>query len=262
MMHSIDQLRKEIEPLRQRIAAHPVYPEMKTLDSVRLFMQYHVYAVWDFMSLLKSLQRELTCVSIPWFPVGTANTRYLINEIVTGEESDVDPDGARISHFELYLQAMRQAGADTAPILIFLDELRHSGSLDAAFQKAGTPEAIQDFVKHTFSIIQEHPVSAQAAVFTFGREDLIPEMFLQMIRELDADAEGSVDIFRYYIERHIEVDGGHHSQLALEMTSELCGNEAQLWEQALQQVKQSLQMRLKLWDAAAAAMNKVALVNS
>lgn len=260
-MHSIDQLRTEIEPLRQRIAEHPVYREMKTLDSVRLFMQYHVYAVWDFMSLLKSLQCELTRVSIPWFPVGTANTRYLINEIVTGEESDVDPDGARISHFELYLQAMQQAGADTAPICIFLDELRQSGSLDAAFQKAGTPEAIQDFVKHTFAIVKDHPVSTQATVFTFGREDLIPEMFLQMIRELDADAEGSVDIFRYYIERHIEVDGGHHSQLALEMTSELCGTEAQLWEQALQQVKQSLQMRLKLWDAAAAAMNEVALVN-
>ena len=100
-------LQERISSVRQDIIQHPLYPQLKELKDLQQFTQYHVFAVWDFMSLLKSLQRQLTCVTTPWVPVGAANTRYLINEIVTGEESDVDADGNRISHFELYLQAMQ-----------------------------------------------------------------------------------------------------------------------------------------------------------
>ena len=99
------------------IAHHKLY---SAIEDMRVFMQYHVYAVWDFMSLLKSLQRNLTCVNVPWFPIGDADTRYLINEIVTGEESDVDQNGIRKSHFEMYLEAMDQCGADTSGIKVLL----------------------------------------------------------------------------------------------------------------------------------------------
>lgn len=95
-----DQLKKlqeAIAPLREKLTAHPLYSHIQTLPQLQVFMQYHVYAVWDFMSLLKALQRALTCVDVPWVPKGDANTRYLINEIVTGEESDVDADGNRMS---------------------------------------------------------------------------------------------------------------------------------------------------------------------
>src|SRR4051812_41851333 len=107
-MQGIQQIKEKIAPVRDNIVAHPLYSHMQRMDDIRVFMQYHVFAVWDFMSLLKSLQLKLTCTSIPWIPVGSAATRFLINEIVTGEESDVDPDGTRVSHFELYLQAMEQ----------------------------------------------------------------------------------------------------------------------------------------------------------
>ncbi|NBP59428.1 DUF3050 domain-containing protein, partial [bacterium] len=73
------------------ILKHSLYGSLNGLDDLRAFSQVHVFAVWDFMSLLKSLQRQLTGIDIPWTPVGSASTRYLINEIVTGEESDVDP---------------------------------------------------------------------------------------------------------------------------------------------------------------------------
>jgi hypothetical protein len=99
-------IKDAIAPLRETIIQHLLYRRIQHIDDIRLFMQYHVFAVWDFMSLLKSLQNRLTCTTIPWMPAGNAATRFLINEIVTGEESDLAPNGARTSHFELYLQAM------------------------------------------------------------------------------------------------------------------------------------------------------------
>ena len=89
----IEKINQSIEPLRQEIINHKVYSNILTLDDLKIFMQFHIYAVWDFMSLLKSLQNNLTCTSVPWFPKGSAETRHLINEIVLGEESDVDLDG-------------------------------------------------------------------------------------------------------------------------------------------------------------------------
>ena len=119
----IAQLKQEIEPLREQLIAHKLYRNINTIESLHTFMQHHIFAVWDFMSLLKALQQNLTCTTLPWMPVGNANTRYLINEIVTGEESDVDQTGARTSHFELYLKAMEQAGADTSAILSLFEQL-------------------------------------------------------------------------------------------------------------------------------------------
>ena len=101
MIDNIKQLKSEIEPLRQQLIQHPVYSNINSIADLNVFMEHHVYAVWDFMSLLKSLQINLTCVDIPWIPKGSAETRYLINEIVLGEESDVDQEGKRTSHFEL-----------------------------------------------------------------------------------------------------------------------------------------------------------------
>ncbi|MFM8348522.1 MAG: DUF3050 domain-containing protein, partial [Bacteroidota bacterium] len=174
MTGKIDQLKKSIEPLRQQIINHKVYSAITTLDDLKVFMEYHVYAVWDFMSLLKALQNNLTCTSIPWFPKGSADTRFLINEIVVGEESDIDSFGNRKSHFELYLDAMRQCGADTAQIEQFIEVLKKTGDLNAAFTIAETPAAAREFVEFTFNIINSKKDYLQSAIFTFGREDLIP----------------------------------------------------------------------------------------
>src|SRR5688500_11829386 len=115
-MGHLERLKTEIEPLKQQLINHKVYGEIQSLEHLHIFMQHHIFAVWDFMSLLKVLQRNLTCVDIPWMPKGNPDTRYLINEIVTGEESDVDEQGNMHSHFELYLQAMQQAGCSTVQI--------------------------------------------------------------------------------------------------------------------------------------------------
>jgi len=248
MIEYQNRLRSTIEPLRQEIINHKVYSAIKNIDDLKVFMHYHVYAVWDFMSLLKTLQNNLTCTRVPWFPVGSAETRHLINEIVVGEESDLDLNGKRKSHFELYLDAMNQCGADTSKIEIFISELDKSVDFNTAFIKSQTPKEATDFVNFTFKIINSNKSYLQSAIFTFGREDLIPGMFISIINEIHKNFPTEISIFKYYIERHIEVDGDHHSQLALQMTANLCGNNDQFWKEAEEAVIQSLKRRIELWD--------------
>ncbi len=245
----LQQLESAISATRQKLVNHPVYANIKDLDGLRNFMENHVYAVWDFMSLLKALQINLTCVTLPWIPVGNAATRYLINEIVAGEESDVDEAGVRTSHFELYIKAMDQAEANTEPILGLIKALQTGSTIKYALEDIEIPAAARQFMDFTFETIATGKPHLMAAVFTFGREDLIPDMFISLIKELKVQFPDKVDIFQYYIERHIEVDGGHHAALAHQMTIELCGDDESKWQEATEAVKQALEVRIALWDA-------------
>lgn len=248
MNEQLKKLQAAITPYREQLINHPVYEAIGDIGHLHTFMEHHIYAVWDFMSLLKALQKDLTCTSVPWFPVGSANTRYLINEIVAGEESDVDESGERMSHYELYLQAMNQCGAATASFETFISALQQTGDLNTAFLKAGTPEAARDFVNYTFEVIQSGQLHRVAAAFTFGREDLIPDLFHAIVKDLSHKFPGQLSKFNYYLERHIEVDGGHHSHLALEMTAELCADDPQKWQEATDTAIKALQTRIRLWD--------------
>jgi hypothetical protein len=244
----IERLKLNIEPLRQEIMNHKVYSMIKNVDDLKIFMQYHIYAVWDFMSLLKTLQTNLTCTTAPWFPKGNAETRHLINEIVVGEEADVDLDGNRKSHFELYVDAMKQCGADTKQIESFISILKETNDFDVAFTKADIPKEAREFVEFTFQIINSKKEYLQSAIFTFGREDLIPGMFMSIISDIHKNFPNDISVFNYYLERHIEVDGDHHSHLALQMTANLCGENEQFWKEAEEATVLSLQKRIKLWD--------------
>jgi hypothetical protein len=250
MNQQIEQLKHTIEPLREEILHHKVYSIIRDLDDLKIFMQYHIYAVWDFMSLLKALQNNLTCTSIPWFPKGSADTRFLINEIVVGEESDVDLDGVRKSHFEIYKDAMEQCGADTTKINLFIDTLRSTNNLNLAYREADIPEEAKNFVDFTFQIIGTNEAYKQAAIFTFGREDLIPGMFHSIVQDIYKNFPNNISIFKYYLERHIEVDGEHHSKLALQMIANLCDKNLELWDNATQITVESLRKRIELWDGA------------
>jgi hypothetical protein len=260
MNQSVVALKEVLNPVRDHLIDHPVYQQVQSAAALRIFMEHHVYAVWDFMSLLKALQQALTVVSIPWVPRGNANTRYLINEIVVGEESDVDEEGRRTSHFELYLRAMQQAGADIVPVNRLLQAVEEGLPVEKAIALYVSEPAVRDFMEFTFSTIASGKLHAIAAVFTFGREDLIPDMFLQIVQDLSKEAPGQLTIFKYYLERHIEVDGGHHSHLAISMLEELCGEDAQKWEEAAAYAKAALESRIRLWDGVLASVGEAMVV--
>ena len=238
--------------IRSRLAGHDLYARLSSHQAIALFMEHHVWAVWDFMSLLKSLQRQLTCVETPWTPKGEAEIRYLINDIVIGEESDLDRHGHRTSHFEMYLAAMRGLGASTLKIEQFVELVGNGIEVSRALDAVGAPAASAVFVRQTFGVIQRGRAHELAAVFTYGREDVIPTIFLGILDHL-GDAEG-VDIsdLRYYLERHVTVDGDHHGPLARRMVGMLCGDDPLRWQDAADAARNALIARLELWDAIAA----------
>src|SRR6201996_7002700 len=130
----------------------------------------------------------------------------------------------------------------------FFKELSYGKSVSDALAADGIPIAVRNFVQHTFDVIDTDKDYLQAAVFTFGREDLIPDMFISIVKELNNQLPGKVDILLYYLERHIEVDGDHHSHLAYQMTTEFCGDDDSKWEEAILAVNNALKARLALWD--------------
>jgi hypothetical protein len=255
---SIEAIEQRVSSLRDRLARHPLYAAIRTIAHLRTFMESHVFAVWDFMSLLKSLQRALTSIEVPWVPTLHPSSRRFINEIVLGEESDVY-EGHSLSHFEIYLDAMRRIGANTAAIQCTVEAARNCRGgdltlLEEALQIA--PASARQFVQTTFRMIGEGSVSAQAAAFTFGREDAIPSIFRSLLRDLNVEMGGDLSQFIWYLERHIEVDGNDHSPLSLGMVSDLCGSNPRLWSEAAEAAEGALLARLALWDGIWEQLNR------
>ena len=256
----LDQLRAAIQPLRQSLLAHPIYHDLRSSQALRTFMEHHVFAVWDFMSLLKAMQQRLTCVSVPWMPSAIATEGRLINEIVLGEESDEDGQGGHASHFELYHRAMTAFGAEVSTIDRFLDALHDGQTVRQGMQMAMAPKAVQPFVSHTFSEIESGDICRIASAFTFGREDLLPDVFQKIVNELNEEADGRLDGFKYYLLRHVELDGDHHGPMAARLMSSLCGSDASKWRAAEEAAVAALQARLDLWDGIHAAVQVIAAV--
>jgi hypothetical protein len=242
---AIETLRDSIEQARQKVISHPLYHQLDTMDAVVTFTEHHVFAVWDFMSLLKTLQRHLTCVQVPWVPSGPTGSRRLINDIVLVEESDETGNGF-ISHFELYLDGMRQAGADTSCIDAFIGLLRAGQPVPTSVKEAGVPEPAAEFVATTWEFIESAPVHCQAAAFAFGREDLIPDMFDQ-VAALNAEF-GALSVFADYLRRHIQVDSEEHTPMAMQMLADLCGEDDSKWAQCEETINLALLARTRLWD--------------
>ena len=79
---NIDYIQDKINDQREKLLKHKLYSNIETIKDLQVFTENHVYAVWDFMSLLKALQIKLTCTKTPWVPNSNSQTAYLINEIV------------------------------------------------------------------------------------------------------------------------------------------------------------------------------------
>ena len=247
---TIDTINNSIQTQKEALLQHPLYNKVQTIEDLHRFLESHVYAVWDFMSLLKALQSKLTCTTTPWFPTANTQTRYLINEIVVAEESDLTLDGRRQSHFEMYLEAMKDCGANTKDIGAFLANLSSLNNIFVAIKTSDLHPNIKAFLDFTFKVIEEGKAHEIAAAFTFGREDLIPSMFTAILKNFQANfPETDLKKLIYYFERHIELDADEHGPMAMGMITELCGNDSKKWSEVEQISIAALEKRIGLWDA-------------
>lgn len=260
-LNHITRIEERLNPIRNALLTHRVYDEIDRLDAIRTFMEYHVFAVWDFMSLLKVLQQRLCCVDIPWLPSADPQACRFINEIVLAEESDDDGRGGFASHFEIYYGSMQQCGANTTGIDGFLSGLRRGISLEAALASPSVPEAARRFVKQTFEIIKTGDLCTIVSAFTYGREDLLPDVFQCIVDKLNAESGGQLNDFRYYLERHIDLDADEHGPMATRLIQSFCGSDESLWERAEATASNCLIARQKLWDGIYEAVSRLGVVS-
>lgn len=250
----------EINQLQKALAEHPVYDAVQTLEDLSIFMQYHVYSVWDFMSLVKYLQGQFAPTTTPWMPHGNPEIRRFINDIVLEEESD---EGLRLgneevhytSHFELYTLAMEEVKSGASePIKHFIEKVRKS-SIHEVLQQNVAPLAAQQFMQTTFNFINTDKAHVIGAAFAFGREKIIPLMFSELLKKMNISKE-EAQAFHYYLERHIELDGDHHGPLSMKMVEILCeGNPLKL-EEAKTAAIHAIKARIAFWDAVLLAMQE------
>jgi len=236
---------KKIQEHRSQLENHSllVTNNIQSIEDLRIFMKYHVFAVWDFMSLLKTMQHHVVPSGELWLP--TTGTRSdiarMINEIVLCEESDISADGkGSMSHFDLYLQAMMEVDADTNPIREFLQRVEKTGVPWHA------PQIVEPFIDTTFSAIRKGPHCA-AASFCYGRESVIPAMFKKLLRQIDI-SQTEAPKFHYYLERHIQVDGESHGPMAEHLVNYFCKDDPFLIHEAEQTAIKAIKARIKLFD--------------
>lgn len=238
-----------VEAARERLANHPLYAELTSPERVRIFMKHHVFAVWDFFSLLKRLQAEVTCVDVPWLPRGLGDHARFITEIVLAEECDLGPDGGHLSHFELYLAAMEEMGSDRAPITGLIERLRAGEDPRQALAHPDVPATAREFVGHTLRLAGEGELHEVAASFCHGRENLLPDV-LGSARDGMADVLAEAPVLAHYLDRHITLDHDEHGPLALRLLAATCEGDERRAERAEQVGLEAIEARSRLWDGA------------
>ena len=215
---------------------------------LKIFMEYHVYAVWDFMSIVKSLQNHICPSNFPWKPHEYTNNgiAHLINEIVSSEESDLDEDGNYFSHFDLYIMAMNDVGADTKSILKLIKSYDYNNA-NNFIDNPDAPKESLEFIENTFSCIESKKLANITAIFSYGRETTIPDMFSKILNKID-DSNSLYSNLRLYINRHIEVDSSRHGPLSKKLFEYTYKNNQETYDEAINYAIKSIDKRIQLWD--------------
>lgn len=241
---------ERILPLQEELARHPIYQSLRTLEDLRIFMTHHVFSVWDFMSLVKYLQRKITVTEVPWIPRGDPRLRHFINQLVLEEESDTALGAGNTpiygSHFEFYCEAMNEIGADAHQPWKFLDLVREQG-VDAALYSDLAPLPARYFAGTTFGFIREDKPHIVAAALALGREQVIPEMFRQFLSKMRISVI-QAPTFHRYLERHIELDDDLHGPLSMRLLETLCGDDRDKLVEAETAAEESICARIRFWD--------------
>ena len=252
-MIEIENINRSLSPLINQIKNHALYTHINSIEHLRIFMEHHVFAVYDFMCLLKELHRRLVSTQAPWFPPKDAYCARLINQILVDEEGDLSEDQSHyLSHFEIYLSAMEKIRANTKPIRQFLYYLNCGYDLALSSTLANLPHSAQEFVQTTFSFFKEETHSL-AAAFVYGREAITPSLFIPLVQRLNQQfspvEQTLIAPLQYYLQRHIELDQENHFPHALKILSNLARNDQDKWQGINLAAQRALMARYNLLTA-------------
>lgn len=242
---SDDRLHRELVAAADAVSRHPLFEALHTMEHARRFMNFHVWCVWDFMCIAKSVQLSLGCFELPWKPTRYPYELRLINKLLTSEETDLPSSGRPASHFELFLEAMAEASADTGPIKIFIHLLNTGGSVNDALYHCGADRHSATFVKRTLTSIAG-PAHVRAAILCLAREELVPRM-LSSLSETFLRL-GSLAKFRQYVDRHVALDFGEHGSIGADILRSLTRPDPALLEEGIRAATQSIIWRHEYLD--------------
>lgn len=245
-----------LEKAKLQLCSHRLFFEITSLRKLQLFMEAHVFAVWDFMTLAKRLQQDLTCTRLPWLPPADPQAARLINEIVLGEESDAHPAQGHCSHFELYLEAMDEVGASTSSINRFVALQRHGVEANTALQEADVPRGVVRFVSDTLHVALHAPTHCVAAAFVHAREHVIPTIFERILQSDELIVRHAPTLYAY-LRRHIELDTQDHGPSAQLLLERLVNAEPTFAQQANDIALAAVKSRIGLWDEIRASLQEV-----
>jgi hypothetical protein len=248
-----DYYSREIPRKLEKMNNHPVFSMVTDICQLQKFMEWHVFAVWDFMSLVKRLQWDFTCETVPWLPPSNKRAARLINEIVLGEETDDAPTGTHASHFELYISAMTEIGASTKQINLFIDHLRSGTETVAALKLVSAPTAVARFVRETVETARNAPTHEVLGSFFYGREHSIPIMFQSLLNEWKVEP-CSAPTFVYYLNRHIELDRDEHGPAVETIIREIMDDSYEAWSAFQRSALKAIELRIGLWDGLASCL--------
>ena len=248
MHQQLSKIIQVIQPLVTQIHQHPVFASIHSIQRLCRFAEIHIFVVWDFICLLKALHRQLSSTQLLWTPPKNHLGCYLVNTLLTEEESDNLQDNRYLSHFELYVQAMQECGADTRPIETFIAHIHQQDDLEIALLQSHAPLPAQHFVRDTFHVIHKNSHHL-AASLAFARENITSGMFSSLLQHLNqTENTHSLKSFIQYFQRHIELDSHKHSHQSQLLVAELCGEDGNKWQEATDTAIFSLQSRLRLLD--------------
>lgn len=237
---------------------HPLAAAIRGLPALRVFMEHHVFAVWDFLVLAKALQWQLSEASGSGRIPGHAAAFAVINRIVAEEECDEAPPNplgaSHLSHLQIYLLAMAEVGASTASIQRLMERWRRiepwtisPAALTGVLEGLTIPEPSRRFMAFTFEMIGSHEALPMAVAFTHGRELLVPTLF-EALLDRAVTPPSRFPLLQWYLERHIAMDGDDHGPSSLAMVSDLCGGSAIKLSSARMITSRTIEARRQLWD--------------
>lgn len=86
------------------------------------------------------------------------------------------------------------------------------------------------------------------ASFCYGREDIIPDMFRQLIKRLSKKDPQRWRKLGFYFTEHIDCDENRHGPMARTMLERHCSQDIAQSDEAVQTAKNALLQRKQFWD--------------